>query len=50
MSASQSISTDKLLRARLIASGRLRPNTQELDPVRLPPGTAVFRVEPEVLQ
>ncbi len=42
--------SDKLLRARLIASGRLRPNHNELDPIQLPKGTVVFRIEPEVMQ
>lgn len=32
------------LRARLIAAGVLRPQTNELMPVQLPPGTVVFRV------
>ncbi len=49
MSTNHPVSTDKLLRARLIASGRLRPNHQELDPIQLPPGTVVFRIEPETL-
>lgn len=44
MSGNPAFSTDALLRARLIASGRLRPNTNELEPVQLPPGTIVFRV------
>lgn len=34
---------DRLLRERLIAAGLLRPNTRELDPIQLPPGTVVFR-------
>lgn len=50
MSESPKFSTDKLMRARLIASGRLRPNVNELDPIQLPPGTVVYRIEPEVLQ
>jgi hypothetical protein len=37
--------TDKRLRERLIASGQLRPNTKELDPIQLNPGAVVFRVE-----
>ncbi len=49
MSGNTLISTDKLLRARLIASGRLRPNHNELDPIQLAKGTVVFRLEPEVL-
>jgi hypothetical protein len=50
VSGNTTLSTDRLLRARLIASGRLRPNTNELDPVQLPPGTVVFRLVPEVMQ
>ena len=50
MSGNPDISTDKLLRARLIASGRLRPDDNELPRVQLPPGTVVFRLVPEVLQ
>ncbi len=49
MSGNTAISTDKLLRARLIASGRLRPNHNELDPIQLRNGPVVFRLEPEVL-
>lgn len=37
--------TDKLLRERLIASGQLRPNTKELEPVQLNPGAVVFRIQ-----
>jgi len=45
VSGSTSFSTDKLMRARLIASGRLRPrNDNELDPIQLPPRTVVFRL------
>jgi hypothetical protein len=36
--------TDKRLRERLIASGQLRPNTKELDPIQLNPGAVVFRI------
>ncbi len=49
MSGNTSFSTDKLMRARLIASGRLRPrNDNELDPIQLPPGTVVYRIEPQM--
>jgi hypothetical protein len=37
--------TDKRLRERLIASGQLRPNTKELEPIQLNPGAIVFRIE-----
>lgn len=35
---------DKLLRERLIDQGVIRPWTNELDPIQLPPGTRVFRI------
>jgi hypothetical protein len=38
--------TDKRLRERLIASGQLRPNTKELDPIQLNPGAVVLRIDP----
>ncbi len=47
---SGNVSTDRPLRARLSASGRLRPNHNELDPIQLPPGTVVFRIDPVVWQ
>ncbi len=48
MSGNTSFLTDRLLRARLIASGQLRPrNDNELDPIQFPPGTVVYRIEDE---
>lgn len=42
------MSSDQVLRQRLIDVGLLRPKRNELDHIQLPRGTVVFKVNPTV--